>query len=332
MCGEFLQARAATTQLAGRSGPFAAEILSVAHDAVSVGHGRDYRGFLLFFLELFRRNRIAVRVFDLRRRDGGGYVLTVSLFCCDNRDLGNAMVVDLVAYKHHMGRLKICEDNLASDVRDRQEDFGEHIRRFRVVGWEAKAELEPPVWDDRILVLNPCRFRKKHVEMPTASDCFYGEDTGQVAWGATHFCGMNAPGIRYASLGFEWRNIGPTCPIADQFPEETNGEFPVAQLQRGAELCDQLVTETGDARLAARGVQEIAMGRMDPQVQAAQELLQGHSQLSDEIVQLRTIGPLSTFTAHHPNRRDPLDYITIRKRQWTWSWKSGKMYEKDACW
>lgn len=113
---------------------------------------------------------------DLRHRDGDGYVLTANVFSCEEFAIDNAMVIDLVACKHQMRWLKLCEDNLAANARDWKKDFEEHIRRFQVVGWGDKAELTPPLLKGQITVLNQCRFRKGiHGKKPVAPDFCYGE-------------------------------------------------------------------------------------------------------------------------------------------------------------
>ena len=58
---------------------FADEIRSLAHDAVIPGHDRDYRSLVVFFGNVVTR-KIAVRVFDLRHREEGGYTLTANWF------------------------------------------------------------------------------------------------------------------------------------------------------------------------------------------------------------------------------------------------------------
>ena len=110
------------------------EVRSVAHDAIQCGHDRDYRGFVLFFYELFKRNRISVRAFGARQSEEGGYVHTVNLFACAELPVEQTLMTDLTAYKHHMRWMKLREDNLAADVRDWEEDFKDHIRQFRVEG------------------------------------------------------------------------------------------------------------------------------------------------------------------------------------------------------
>ena len=97
---------------------YALEVRNVAHDAAKSGHGRDYRGFVLFFKNLFRRNNISVRVFDIRDRLEGWYVLTVNLFAEPGMDESNVMLIDLLAFKHHMRWLKLREDNLSTYIRD----------------------------------------------------------------------------------------------------------------------------------------------------------------------------------------------------------------------
>ena len=83
--GEFGQAKKSTDELEGMTDSFAVEIRSVFHDGRSCGHGRDYRGIVLFFKELIIRNNTTVSVFDLRNRHGGGYILTVNVFACRER-------------------------------------------------------------------------------------------------------------------------------------------------------------------------------------------------------------------------------------------------------
>ena len=68
---EFAQAKNAMVATGNGGGEHLAEIRSAAHDAIKPGHGRDYRGFTLFYSELFKRNKISVMVFDLGGREGG---------------------------------------------------------------------------------------------------------------------------------------------------------------------------------------------------------------------------------------------------------------------
>ena len=79
---EHQQAKEAMDALGGRRDEYAAEIRIVSRDALKSGHGRDYRGFAIFYQELFRRDNITVRAFYLRSRDGDRYILT------SNRILG----------------------------------------------------------------------------------------------------------------------------------------------------------------------------------------------------------------------------------------------------
>ena len=118
---------------------------------------------------------------------------------------------------------------------------------------------------------------------------------------------------------------GPTCPVAEKFLEEAKGEFSVNQLQRVTDLGDQLVRETGDVRLAARRVQEIAMRKMEPQVEEAHELLQGHPQLRDEIVQLRAIGALPHFHGEPPETPRPSGLPYDSQKTAEMVMKSGRM-------
>ena len=159
---EYRQAREALIAVEHAEGEFAAEIRRAAHDVIQSGHGRDYRGFALFCKELFQKNGISVRVFDLRNRDGGGYIMTVNLFTCADADDENP-ATDLLAYRHHMRWLKLCEDALMSDRRTWKEDFLEHVREYAVNGRQEKVDGGHNEQNDRIVTLNPCRFcRKMH--------------------------------------------------------------------------------------------------------------------------------------------------------------------------
>ena len=69
---EFQQARDALGNVGDEESEFAAEIRIASHDVLKPGHGRDYRGFVLFYQDMFCRIKLAIRVFDLRNRDEGG--------------------------------------------------------------------------------------------------------------------------------------------------------------------------------------------------------------------------------------------------------------------
>ena len=65
-------------------------------------------------------------------------MLTVNLFIGTHTAEEKTARIDLIAYKHHMRRLEICEDNLMADVRDWGKDFRDRLRLFRVEGWKTK--------------------------------------------------------------------------------------------------------------------------------------------------------------------------------------------------
>ena len=68
------------------------------------------------------------------------------------------MPIDLISYKHHTRRMKICDDNLASGVRDWVRDFKDQLRMFRSEGWEEKLTAQIESDPATIIVLNGCRF------------------------------------------------------------------------------------------------------------------------------------------------------------------------------
>ena len=75
-------------------------------------------------------------------------------------------MVDLLAYRHHMRWLKLCEDTLASDRKSRTTDFSDHLRDFDVSGWKKKIGVGWKKESHRIINLNPCRFCKVCVKTP----------------------------------------------------------------------------------------------------------------------------------------------------------------------
>ena len=69
---EFREANNAMESVKLDPSQFADEIRSLAHDAVTPGHDRDYRILVVFFADLMLKRRISIRVFDLRHREEGG--------------------------------------------------------------------------------------------------------------------------------------------------------------------------------------------------------------------------------------------------------------------
>ena len=180
---EFDSDRRAVAASSERKDWYALEVQSVAHDAVSCGHDRDYRGFVLFFRELFRRSNISIIVFDLGSREEGGYVLTVNLFVGADVGESQTMLIDLVAFRHRVRWLKLCVGNLAMGVRDWKVDFKAHLRLFVVEGWETKLGASNKENRTSSVLLSDCRFSKrKFLKIFSVPDLFYGNDEVQEAW------------------------------------------------------------------------------------------------------------------------------------------------------
>ena len=153
---EYEQTKREMEQAGTEGGEYAAEVRSAAHDVLKGGHDRDYRGFALFYENLFGKNDIAVRVFDLRSRGEGGYILTVNLFTGRNANDDTPMI-DLMASRHHMRWLKLCDDTLLSDRKTWRIDFRDRFREFVVEGWAEKLSRDKKE-EGRLITLNPCRF------------------------------------------------------------------------------------------------------------------------------------------------------------------------------
>ena len=257
------------------------EVRSTAHDAVKCGRDRDYRRFALFFQGLFRRNGISVRLFDLRQREEGGYVPTVNLLMCTELPAEQTMMVDLIAFKRHMRWLKLCEDNLESDVRDWEENFKEHLSQFRAEGWEVKLANQVDSDQSSITLLNGWRFCKmKCVKTPCDTEQFYGKETPHQARKILecdreipYLCGMAMLEAEYPMLNLNWRIPGPVCPLSEEFIRNAIVEFTLENVQAVATLGNRLVREYGDVRLAARRIQEIEARTLEPHVLATKELL-----------------------------------------------------------
>ena len=77
---ESQQARDAMKEVGEEESEFADEIRSAVHDVLKPGHDRDYRGFALFYQDLFCRNKVDIRAFGLRNRDEGVYPHCKSLY------------------------------------------------------------------------------------------------------------------------------------------------------------------------------------------------------------------------------------------------------------
>ena len=90
-------------------------------------------------------------------------------------------MIDLLAYRRHLRRLKMCEDTLMSDKKSWQIDFRDHYRKFEATGWREKIELVLGGKEDRIITLNPCRFCSVCIKTHQAPDAFYGDGINTTA-------------------------------------------------------------------------------------------------------------------------------------------------------
>ena len=310
--GEYVQAKEALKMVGDLKGEHAAEIRSASHDVIQNGHDRGYRSFVLFYKELMERNDISVRVFDLRSRDGGGYILTVNLFKTSGADDDTPMI-DLVTYHHHVRWLKMCEDTLLADRKSRKVDFGEHYRGYIVTGCKVKIEAIQDDKSDRIATLNPCRHCKLCIKTPHAPDRFYGKEIEKAAWNCApgprdipYSCGMNVEPTSYPLLDLEWRTPGPLQLKAAEYIEAADVDFSLMAAHKVATLGNQLAHDcSGEIRYAARCVQEIEMRKLEPQAQSTITLLDGHPELRDKIVRLHTIGALPFYRGPPPETHRP---------------------------
>ena len=130
---EVSQANQAEQECNGREDSFALELRSLPHDVLTPGHDRDYRSISVFPNHLLETEEVSLRIFDIRHRDEGGYVLTINLFAKDPASCCN--FVDLAAYKHHMRWLKPCEDAFPAETSEWRVRFKDHISMFNLDGW-----------------------------------------------------------------------------------------------------------------------------------------------------------------------------------------------------
>ena len=180
MLEEYKREKEAMTAVGTGGGEYAAELRSASHDVLKSGRDRDYRGFALFYQNLFVKNDISIRSFGPRSRDGGGYILTANLFASADSAEATPMI-DLLASRHQMRWLKLCEDTLSSDRQTRRRDFQDRFRQFTVSVWEEKLK-SGRVDGKRIMTLNPCRFCKVCAKTSHAPETFYGTGTEKVDW------------------------------------------------------------------------------------------------------------------------------------------------------
>ena len=307
---EFDQSKQAWGELEGRIDDFSVEIRSVAHDAKSCGHDRDYRGVALFFKELTIRSNITARVFDLRNRPEGGYILTVNVFARKENQKESARWADMLAFRHHMRWVKLRGGNLPADVRDWGKNFKDHIRHFEVTGWRRKLSEGGDVHSG--IAVSGCRFCKQRVQKLCAPGQFYGSCANDVARNQLvcpkeepYSCGMAARSTDYPILNMDWRNPGPTCPLAGDFVKNADVEFSPSAVQKMETVGNRLVRQYGDVRLSARTVQEIEMRKIAPQAEAASQLSFRYPDLADNNKNLHTIGALPHFRVLAPENPRP---------------------------
>ena len=68
---EFGEAKAEMEFTKQDSPQFADEVRSLANDAISPSHDRDYRSLVVFLADLMLKRNIAIRVVDMRHREEG---------------------------------------------------------------------------------------------------------------------------------------------------------------------------------------------------------------------------------------------------------------------
>ena len=124
--GGHYQAKDAQENAKERLGEYAAEIRGMAHGVPTGGRDRDYSGYVLFYEELIERSNIAIRVFDFRGREGGGYILEANVFRREENT--KEALADLLAFRHHMRWVKLRTGNLKRDVLSWGSDFNENLR------------------------------------------------------------------------------------------------------------------------------------------------------------------------------------------------------------
>ena len=218
-------------------------------------------------------------------------------------------MIDLLAYRHHMRWLKMCEDTLAIDRKSRKTDFRAHLREFDVSGWNGKMGSE---WQEERHRVNPCRFCKVCVKTHHAPDAFYGNVTDKTAWNKLacpreipYSCGMLPDQCNYPIMNMNWRIPGPLFPLAVDYVNSANVEFSLIALQNVATLGNRIARASGDVRLASRRVQEIEMRKSEPHVRSTAALLSNHPTLRGRISQLHTIGALPFSRGQHPDNPRP---------------------------
>ena len=274
---------------------------------------------------------MSIRVFDLRNREEeeGGYISTVNLFVAAEQS-DDSKTVDLLAYRHHMRWLKLCDDTLDTDKKTWRADFQDYFREFKVTGWKEKLENCPDSDADMITVLNKCRFCQMCVKTAVSPDRFYGDGPSNVSWNQwkctkdePYMCGMQNVEVRYRLLNASWRIPGPVCPLSTNYLEAVEEEFSLLAVQNVAMLGNRIARDSGDLRLAARRVQEIMMRQMEPQVRSTIALLANQQRVRDQIVQIHTTGALPHLSGEPPDEPrtrglpyDPTKTVDMAKKIW----------------
>lgn len=106
-------------------------------------------------------------------------------------------------------------------------------------------------------------------------------------------------------MNMEWGDPGPCFHSALDYLQNVDVEFSLIAVRTVAALGNRIVRESGDVRLEARRVQEVAMRKLEPQAQADTELLANRPKLRDQIANLHTTGALPHFRGEPPNTPRP---------------------------
>ena len=298
---EVLQATHALQHCEGIDNVFAQELLSLSHDVLSTGHDRDYRSISVFLNEHLGEEDVGVRIFDIRPRAEGGYVLLINVFPDSTEPSKN--FVDLVAFKHHMRWLKPCLGAFSSASRDWELHFKDHIRRFHLGGWKGK--LSHVKGDEESLGVNPCLFCTQEVKTNLTPPGFYD----YFAHGR-HFChGCDIPPDRcgdgedgsYPILNNDWRTPAAVDPLAYDYLEIVKQPYSHAAVLDALVIGERMVSKFHDVRLVARQIQEIVMRSNAPLVENAKTFLSFNPTLSNRAADLHERGDMPCYHGEEPS-------------------------------
>ena len=103
----------------------------------------------------------------------------------------------------------------------------------------------------------------------------------------------------YHILDNEWRIHGDADGDSYDYINKVNSSFSNESVQEEATAWPRLVEkyddDDDDVRLAARHLQEIRMGKMDPQARKSRKLLSGHPELGAQEAMIREVGALPRY-------------------------------------